>query len=283
VGKYRLSIRRCQAALLAAALAVILLGTLWFVTHREPCYEGRSLSSWLEEINRAHSVSNAVPALLAICAMGTNTLPFLGENVRFRNPSPFGARIFAFAQRFDFLARRFPPRSSLYGPTCLAFRALGTNAAPIVAQLGELLLQSEHTDSAKLALSAIGLSAAPAFERGCASTNMNVRIESALYLARVHGTKNFWTSWSRGRYGGPQFTLHTGPTHEDLKTLAAQLDHPNPAVRRASTEVLEKKAEAKFLLSQLKSTTAREDAKNALLADTNSVNVFERFRLIPDQ
>src|SRR5688572_11010517 len=125
MGKYP-SWNRPRQTVLAAALAAFLLGTLWFVTNREPRHQGRSLSSWLEEINRANSVSNAVPALLAIRAMGTNALPFLCENVCFQKPSQLNERIFAFTQRFDFLARRLPFRSSLYGPTCLAFRALGT-------------------------------------------------------------------------------------------------------------------------------------------------------------
>lgn len=284
MGKHPSWSRRRQTVLLAAALAAILLGALWFVTNREPRHEGRSLSSWLEEINKAKSLSNAVPALLAIRAMGTNSLPFLCENVRLRNPSQLNERIMAFAQRFEFFGRRLSPRSTLYGPTCLAFRALGTDAAPIVAQLGQLLLQPEHTASAKLALCAIGPSAAPAFERGCDSTNMSIRTESALYLAKVQlHKKDFWTSWNTSPYGHLQFTLSTGLTYEDLEALVKQLKYPNAAVRRASEEALMlQKGEAKLFLSRLQSGTEDND-ENARHADTNANDVLEQFPLIPNR
>ena len=265
--------RRRQTLLLATLLAVILLAMLWFLTNREPRHLGRSLSSWLEEINSAKSLSNAEPALLAIRTMDTNALPFLCENVHFRNPSRLNAKIIALAQGFDFLAQRIPPRSSLYSPTCLAFRALGTNAVPIVAQLEQLLLQPEHNASAKLALYAIGISAAPAFERGSESTNLSVRTESALYLAKVHlDTNRFWASgWNTNTHGRLQFTLSTGTTYKDLETLARQLKHAKPAVRRASAEALMlQNDEAKIFLPLLESATDDDD-ENVRHAVTNAI------------
>jgi hypothetical protein len=242
------------------------------------------LSSWLEEINKAGSVASAVPALLAIEAIGTIALPFLCENVRLANPSRLDERIIAFTQRFDFLASRFSPRSSLYGPTCLAFRVLGTNAAPIVAELGELLLQPEHSASAKLALYAIGPSATPAFERGCASPDATVRTESALYLAKIQfAKKNLWTSWGGNRYGRPQFTLSTATTLEELETLTALLKHPDPAVRHASAEALQKD-ETKFFLAQFKRSRpiATIDPGRKTTPDhTNTVDLSDPFPLLP--
>ena len=66
--------KRRQVILIAAA--VIILGLFWTYTrHREPSYEGKSLSQWLDLYEERQDVSQE--AAKAVRQIGTNAVPFL--------------------------------------------------------------------------------------------------------------------------------------------------------------------------------------------------------------
>jgi hypothetical protein len=230
-----------QKRLFAGALIVIAVGVLgWALSSREPTYQGRSLSFWLEEINEAGSLETCEPALGAIRAMGTNALPFLLKNIKVGNKSWFQNRMFAVAKRFPKLGRMLPASTRNQGPSCLALKALGTNASPIVLELGRLSADPKTTRWAALALFSIGPVAASGLEIGCASTERGIRANSANFLCKIaDGEHRTWSwGWNPGANGKNQFGIGTIMDEDDARALAKLLRHANPSVRRASAEAL---------------------------------------------
>src|SRR5580700_3724096 len=75
---------RTRLRIVMAVAAVAFIGWLgWKVLcPAEPSYQGKSLSEWLDEYNRAGSTDKIGPVSEAIRAMGTNSLPFLLANIR---------------------------------------------------------------------------------------------------------------------------------------------------------------------------------------------------------
>ena len=259
------------AMALAAVLSFVVLQSV-----REPRFQGRSVTSWLEEINKAGSLSNTAPAMVAIRSMGTNALPHLLENVRQRTPSPLKLKLIALAEKSELPARNLNFIYLRYSPTCLALRELGTNAASIVPDLQKLLLDPKHTASASFALYSIGHAAGPAFEEGCASPHLNIRVKSALYLAetRIESARCWATDWSTSPQGRQQFSLSTMTCYMALQRVAQRLTHPNPAVRRASAEALMIESDGKYFLRELKAA-ANDPDEQVRLAAQKVVRVLE--------
>ena len=230
-----------QKRLVAGALIVVTVGVLgWVRSSREPMYQGRSLSFWLDQINEAGALENCDPALAAIRAMGTNALPFLLKNIEEGNNSWFEERMFGVAKRFPTLGALLPASTRNQSPTCLALKALGTNAAPIVPELGRLSADPKMARWAALALFSIGPAAAPGLEIGCGSSEQGVRANSANFLCKLGGGEHrTWAwGWNQGANGPSQFGIGTIMDEEDARALAKLLHHTNSSVRRASAEAL---------------------------------------------
>jgi hypothetical protein len=68
-------------AAIGISLAVIIFFVVRSQQPREPNYQGRSLSSWLEDFSddSDEGFNTNSPASVAVRSMGTNTIPFLLE------------------------------------------------------------------------------------------------------------------------------------------------------------------------------------------------------------
>jgi hypothetical protein len=261
--------------ILIAVIGVILLVCIWMRTINGPRYQGRSLASWLDEINNAGSLSNAQPALEAIRAIGTNGLPFLLASIRHRDSKLKGKMIY-FVEKANITGITIPFRYSLTGASCLALKALGTNATPIAPEIGDLLEDPDRKGWALMALFSIGSAAAPTLIKACESTNSSVRVDAALYLSKVaDGSQRSWSwGWNSNLSGRRKlFGVGSVINESDAAALATQLKHPDPAVRRASAEALavhrrEARAVVAGLKAALKDTNqpVREASQKALNA-----------------
>jgi hypothetical protein len=193
-------------------------------------------------MNRTASLEECKPALQAIRSMGDDSLPFLLKNIQKGRPSKWENRLFELTDKSGILSRIVPNRMLLVSPTCLALRELGTNAASIIPDLDRLFLTSDAGGLASLALLSLGSNAAPSFAKGCQAENEEIRIKSALYLAKViDGREDGW-SWGWAAHptsGEKQLVLgFVTLTDEDARVLANHLKHNNSEVRRASAEAL---------------------------------------------
>src|SRR5437016_2838851 len=133
------------AILIAGALAIFALPP------REPRYQGRSLTDWLNDLT-AESMPHPPAitseilavrrdrAVAAIRQMGTNTLPrllaFLSADAK---PSFARKKLEYLLQKQSFIALRLPVIPDHHQQAIEAFRVLGPAAKPAIGKLAELL------------------------------------------------------------------------------------------------------------------------------------------------
>lgn len=261
-------------------VGLIILGVFWWALwRREPRHEGRPLSYWLDEMNKASSLEECEPALQAIKAMGPDALPFLLSNIRGGPPAKWETRLYDLTERSEAFARIVPMRVLNLSPTCLALSELGTNAAPIIPELERLFLESDLGGWPAYAILSIGSNAAPAFVKGCESTNEETRVNSGLYLAKtIDGRKDWWSwGWATSPKGRRQLSLgFTTMNGGDARALVRHLRHANAAVRRASAEALKQyKGSDVSVLNALISASQDEDP-DVRRAAMDSISILER-------
>lgn len=212
----------------------------------EPRYQGKSLSEWLEEYNRAGELSATERVSEAIRAMGDQCLPFLLKTLKHKD-SGLKNKLYLLARRWhlDFI----PPyrREPLKRPALMALKVLGPNAKPIVPNLLTMFENPATQRDGGMALYASGPVAIPALEKACESTNPPVRIQAAIFLALMpasyNGNARLLYTWQSSFPGADPQMYIGGPTSPDLTlNLAYQAKHhKDPNVRRATVEALVEK------------------------------------------
>jgi HEAT repeat protein len=178
--------------LLACAAALIILYT------REPRYNGRSLTSWLQQYAAAPAfdTKQAAEAQNAIRSIGAErSLPILLKLVRAKD-SPIDDLVLKMKAKFGlkFLHWRFAALFQSYG--LAGFDALGTNAAPAVDPLARLL-NDKDWQRAMLGfqcLQKIGKPAEGAFCQCLTNQNQSVRLLSVDELGFVTGDAETYIS-----------------------------------------------------------------------------------------
>jgi hypothetical protein len=144
--------RRIIAALIL--LVAALVTGLALLLHRqgaEPTYKGRPLSYWLARTHAAET--NEEDLQLAISRMGTNSLPFLLQWIRYEHPhwrdTLFG-RAPESLQKFNINTAELNADAS-----AVALAYLGTNAASALQELTMLARDTNATETANRAMSAL--------------------------------------------------------------------------------------------------------------------------------
>jgi HEAT repeat protein len=146
-------------------LAAVLVWAAWFfLKHREPVYQGKTLNAWMEQCNKYLLASKNSPELAkreeaqaAIRQIGTNALPALLGMVRARD-SALKAKLIALGRQQTLFKLPFKPAGYYHGKATWGFGALGAAAKPAVPALIELLQDKdkEVRASAATCLSLIG-------------------------------------------------------------------------------------------------------------------------------
>lgn len=159
---------RTHRIALFAFLLLAIISLLYFTRSREPHFKGRSLSSWLKQLDDGDAergISWAVwapkqtpeqkQAAEAIRQIGTNSLPFLIQYIADRES---GLKSFL----LDILRKKqslikIPDQINRHPrQAALAFDALGPIARPAVPELSRLMTESEVCKEVSIALAAIG-------------------------------------------------------------------------------------------------------------------------------
>jgi hypothetical protein len=185
--------------LLAASLVVLLGGLAWWLLRpREPSYQGKSLSVWLEdyrlitEENYGSGYRYSPQTIEALRNMGTNAIPTL-LRILWMKDSPLKARLMGFLDRHAWMKIKLSPASDKNFAACEAFRVLGVEARTAVPELVRDFETNPSADSQSAdayALGCIGPAAAdaiPSLLRGLTSTNLPVRVDTAVALGHIHG------------------------------------------------------------------------------------------------
>lgn len=241
--------------LLIGLLAIVLGGVAWAALRpHEPVYQGKRLSQWLDEYNRAETWEKTEPASKAMRAMGTNCLPFLLSHLK-QTKSPIKRKFFDLVAKQHWIKFPFYGEDPYYSTSILALRALGSNAAPLCPELlntaeddgGWVLTAGWNMaeddggfGSGMTSLLAIGPGSIPTLTKACQSTNVEVRTLAALLIAKLT-TRSSWFAWGwhNARVNGrPLFDIWITTSDEDVPNLISLLENPNTAIRRASADAI---------------------------------------------
>jgi HEAT repeat protein len=121
-----------------AALLLLMVGVIAWegLREREPVYQGKRLSVWLEGIASEDSISPETET--AIRAMGADAVPALLKMVRVRD-STVRRALSQLSSKLEWLRLHIHPVQEIQGRAYCAFRVLGPTAKPAVPQLAKLL------------------------------------------------------------------------------------------------------------------------------------------------
>ncbi len=182
--------KRGRAIALAVLLAVIAtVAAFMALRPREPVYQGKRLSEWLEEFSRRGRGQINRQAENAIRQIGTNALPFLVADLC-REDSPHKLALMEWCNKWSSLKFQFKTFADRRGPALMAFYVLGNAgklgpaAKPYQPSIGTWL--DSQPDTAAFALLYIGVESTPYLTDALSHTNWLVRTWAAVALAKLN-------------------------------------------------------------------------------------------------
>ena len=149
--------------LIAMAILVVVGVASWgFMSQREPAYQGKPFSFWLDRYcwnfmaSSAEGIKERNQAEVAVRQIGTNGLPVLLGMIKAANSHPWQDKANELLCMQSLISFRFSRRYD-YRAAVQGFILLGANAAPAVPALIELLTNSDPDvrEAATIALGAI--------------------------------------------------------------------------------------------------------------------------------
>src|SRR6266498_3141912 len=158
-GRYR----RAMVVALGVVVVALVLLAMW-LRPREPAYQGKRLTQWLDEYNQAGAWDKIGPVSEAIRAMGTNSLPFLLAHIKHRE-SAIKYKLTPLFRKLHFLKGPLYLRYPYRDTSILALYALGSNAAPILPELSKLF--EDDPTYGRLSFLAIGTNSMPTLTKLC--------------------------------------------------------------------------------------------------------------------
>jgi HEAT repeat protein len=171
-----------------AAFSVIgLLIIAWIVAAisgaREPEYDGKKLTQWLEELRRPSSPSPLARtnAMIAIRQMGTNAVPYMVTMLRAKD-SRLKAKCVDLLSRLRWVNIQFRDDYLRREDALRGLGVLGPDARAAIPDVAKLLDDRRHAQMAAYTLHQIGTEAAPVLVQALNSTNTWARSQAAGFL-----------------------------------------------------------------------------------------------------
>ncbi|HWY74833.1 MAG TPA: HEAT repeat domain-containing protein [Verrucomicrobiae bacterium] len=246
--------KRIRIVLVIAGVVIASVLVLEALRPREPVYQGRKLSQWLNDYNRAGKMDKTAPASDAIRAMGTNTLPFLLAHIKHRD-SRLQEKFFNLLGRQHWAKLPFYGADPYKSTSIFALSVLGSNAAPLCPELLKIAEQPDGRWWGTMSLLAIGPASAPTLAKACQNTSAHWRTYAVLIMAmqKTMGPPRFSCGWIPAPVNHqPMFILGYAVSEPDLEglldsarpsfhvveELINMLANPDGAVRRASAEAI---------------------------------------------
>ena len=235
--------KRSRAIALVVLLVAIAVAAFFALRSHEPEYQGKRLSQWLEEYDRIGAMEKTGPASEAIRAMGTNALPYLFAYIKHRD-TPLKKKFFGLVQKQHWL--KLPPyrENRYFSPALLALKTLGPDAGPLVPELLKVFENPDTLKEGGLALFSIGPASIPALEQACRNSNVLVRADAALFIAKLPRDytgeyQGYYCAWHKPRADVETRLYIAKVVNEyDIWKLTLMLKSSNAAVRRASADAL---------------------------------------------
>jgi len=160
--------------LIAVAAGVVLF---WPRGPKEPVYQGKKLSQWLEGTLPARSTDEFHAAEKAVQAIGTNALPWLMFEFTRRDPKWIAAtRSWLADQRWT--GERISTERDRMWLAANGLYLLGPAIAPVLPELSEYLGDEQRGDAVAQVLSAAKEDALPYVWTATTSTNIGIAVDA---------------------------------------------------------------------------------------------------------
>lgn len=196
---------KLQRVFIFAVLITVVIGIGGLLLSREPHYQGRSLSSWLQQCldTPLMETQRLAEAQAAVRAMPIRqVLPRLVKLVETKE-DPASRWIMAQSEKLRLNFLKWHSAEDLQQLGIAGFEVLGTNTAPAVGALTKLLDDPDHAFSAFRCLDFIGKPAESALCRCLTNQNANVRQMSIANLASFTEDVELYINRVKGGLGDP--------------------------------------------------------------------------------
>ncbi len=176
--------KRSRTVALVVLLAVIATVAAFIVLRpREPMYQGKRLSEWLEEWDTFNVDTNA-PTAEAIRQMGSNTFPYLIRQLRAKD-SVLKRKCAKLLERLSLIRIDLGSADVHRQQGRAGFYVLGNLAAPAIPELSKLLNAEDTSLDAAIVLVFIGPEAVLTLAQALTNSNASVRASVAFALAQA--------------------------------------------------------------------------------------------------
>jgi hypothetical protein len=190
--------RKRYVLLIAVLLLAFAVGLAWQLSQpREPMYEGRPLSYWLEGYGPdAATETSQQGADNAMQEIGTNAIPTLLLMLQDYN-APLKSTFFAFAEKQHFIKIRHVWAAQRNYQAMRGFKTLGPSsriAIPALIEIYERNISDNSRDWTAATLGSFGpdaKNAVPALIKGMLSTNQVTRQFARNALREIHAPPEF--------------------------------------------------------------------------------------------
>lgn len=178
--------RRWRITLIIAAVVSLAGIAFWLLRPREPEYQGRPLSAWLEQLTATRDGVEHEQAVAAVRAIGTNAVPHLLMLARYEDSR---WRITLNRWQRDLLPDSVSishaqlQEQELWHQAMAGFLALRSEAKDAVPALTELLMSSDRPLIVAHYLHAIGTNGIPALTGALTFSNRESRVSAVKGLA----------------------------------------------------------------------------------------------------
>jgi HEAT repeat protein len=170
-------------------LVVVASALLWAGRSREPSYQGKRLSQWMDVLAHSSDAPDNPPrkqATKAIRHIGTNALPFLLAEMKYKE-SPFDKALFWLNQKQAFKEFTVVTEHEHVDRAQWAFRALGPAAKPAIPALTAMLNGPSAWGYEVAPLAAIGPASLPTFTNALTNQNPLIRMRALSGLGEMEG------------------------------------------------------------------------------------------------
>ena len=173
---------RIAGLVLAAALVIAIISGALSGT-REPEYEGRKLTQWLEELRHPSppSLLARTNAMIAIRHIGTNAVPYLVTTLHAKD-SRFKTKCMELLSRQRWVNFHFRDDLLRRDDALRGLAVLGPDARAAIPEIAKLLDDRNLAQMAAYTLHQIGADAVPLLTQALKSTNKWARSEAAGFL-----------------------------------------------------------------------------------------------------
>ncbi|MDB6068147.1 MAG: putative lyase [Pedosphaera sp.] len=264
---------RKRIRILFVVLIVAVVGGIGWVVwrSREPVYQGKRLSEWLQRYDNPFPVYHSAyfhEADEAVRHIGTNAIPTLLRKLRAKD-FPFAGQLLALSRKQHIFNFNYTSAATQWQEGYLGFRALGAEGREVVPELLAMYENKSLGEKAYIArsLGAIGpaaRAAVPALVRGLADMNRNSDYLAAIALGEINSEPELavpalvkWIGHQRSVYRLKAADL-LGHFDADAKpaipALLELLEDGDPSTRLAAGEALARidpEATAKFAVPVL--------------------------------